>query len=256
MVGKLMKHELYALFRVLVFFMIAAVAFGVLGRVFVAVEVGRGDGPLSILFIVFHIFALCALVIAAYALGVSRFYKTLFTGEGYLTLSLPATPAQILWAKLLSSIVAVLAAGAVSALTVSLYLIGWNKEVMESIGELFGEFWSLNAELLLADPLYAVEAIVGGVLSLPVWLLLVYTGLCIGQLFSSKRKLWMFLVFAGGYVIIDVFLQLCFTPILLAADGVSGHLSGWIVIALTAAVDVGCFFFVRFILKNKVNLIP
>lgn len=256
MVRKLMKHELFALFRVLVFFMIGAVVFGVLGRIFVAVNYGGGEegGPLAFLFILFHIFAVLALVIAAYALGISRFYKTLFTGEGYLTLSLPATPTQILWSKLLSTLVAVLAAGAVSALTVSIYLIGWNQEIMQELGNFLSGLWNMNVEIVIADPLYLVEAIVQGILVLPVWLLLIYAGMGIGQLFSTHRKLFMFLVFFGGYIVLSIFSELCLTPILEAANEVSGHLAGWITIALTAGADVGCFFLTRFILKYKVNL--
>ena len=82
---KLLKHELIALFRVLVFFAAAVVVFAAIGRILLAVELkdlGNGSsGMLSLFFILFYVFAIMALVIAAWALGISRFYKTLFTGE-------------------------------------------------------------------------------------------------------------------------------------------------------------------------------
>ena len=44
MVKKLLKHELYALFRILMYFGIAVVVFGALGRLLLAIEVKNGTG--------------------------------------------------------------------------------------------------------------------------------------------------------------------------------------------------------------------
>ena len=121
---KLLKHELIALFRVLVFFAAAVVVFAVIGRILLAVEIGDvGQGLLTLLFILFYVFAICALVVAAWVLGISRFYKTLFTGEGYMTLSLPVSPTRIICAKLLSSLIAMFAACIVSALSLCIFFI-------------------------------------------------------------------------------------------------------------------------------------
>lgn len=256
MVAKLMKHDLIAIFRVLGFFMIGAAVFGILGRILLAVSVVKeGAFGVSLLFLLFYIFAVCALVVAAYAIAITRFYKTLFSGEGYLTLSLPASPAQIVWSKLLSSLIAVVASGVVSGLTVSLFFIGWNEAITEEFRMLFEMIiGDPEVQLFFSDPLTVIEVVIEGILALPLPLLLVDAGLCIGQLFSRHRKLFLFLVFIGGYIALSLLYNLGLTPILEAADTVSSHLSGWIAITLSAAVDVGCFLFIRYILKCKVNL--
>ncbi len=256
MVGKLLKHDLYALFRVLMFFMIGTVVLAAVGRGLLAVSEKReGFELITLLVCLFYIFSALALIIAAYCLGISRFYKTLFTGEGYLTLSLPASPSQLLGSKLLSSLIAVVAASAVSIGACSLFFIGWEEDsLIHLILELFSSGFS-SFRLAISDPLSAVEFAVYLVVSLPMMLLVAYAVLCIGQMFTKRRKLYSFLIFLGVYLVGELFFELCLIPIFEATDTVSTHLTGWLLIAIVSAVDAVCFFFSRYVLHNKVNLV-
>ncbi len=260
---KLLKHELIALFRVLVFFAAAVVVFAVLGRIMLAVDIARvqsGDQNgiiLSIIFILFYVFAICALVIAAWALGVSRFYKTLFTGEGYLTLSLPVSPMGIIWAKLLSSIIAMFAACIVSVLSLCIFLVGLPWGLLSELGVEIALSLQMWGDSIVAAPGLFVEQLILFIVGVPVSLLLVYTCISLGQLFTHHRKLMIFVIVLVLYILIQIGSAYILSPITaaLSAAGQSVHLLMWLEILLVAATDVGCFFLIRYILKNKVNFL-
>lgn len=247
---KLLKHELYALFRILAYIAVAVVVFAAVGRLLAETET-----VLSRLFIMFYVFAILALIITAWALGISRFYKTMFSGEGYMTLSLPVSATELIFAKLISSLIAMAFATVVSALSLGIFLIGQDPSILnflgQSIGELFMGFW----ELAKADPLHFVDEIINFIVTLPLMLLVFYSALCLGQLSTSHRRLLTFGIVVGGYIVYTLLSVFCLSPILDAAAQVSIYLYDWVGIVLKAGVDVGCFFLVRYILMHRVNLI-
>ncbi len=262
MVKKLLKHELYALFRVLIFLAAAVVLFAVFSGLLLRYDLNRPDGTntaeslLTIFIISFYIIAICALVVAAWALGIARFYKTLFTGEGYMTLSLPATPSQLLWAKMLSAILAMFFATIVSVVSLFLLFLCFDAELLSGAGilETIRDLWMDLKE----DPLNCVLVLVQGVLAIPESLLLIYAAISLGQLFSSHRVGMILLVIAAGYVAFMLGGIFLYTPLeLYLQNYVQGgaYLITVVDIAISALVDVGCFFLIRYILRSKVNLI-
>lgn len=260
MVAKLIKHELHALFRILLFFAAAVIVLAVAGRILVhfAFSSGSESSSLSaftIFVIIFYILAISAFTLAAYVLGISRFYKTLFTGEGYMTLSLPATAGQLIWAKLLSALIGLFFASAVSVLSLTVFLVGWNTETMEEITGIFGFIAQAIGFIAKAEPLMFFEGILLFIVMLPMGLLIIFAIISIGQLFTSHRKLATFLIFIGFYFVVNSVSSMLIGPMILFIMDVSPHLVMWIYILGAAAVDVGCFFLIRYILKNKVNLI-
>lgn len=260
MVKKLMKHELFALFRILLFFAVAVMVLAIAGRIliyfaFSAANESPSLATLTIFVITFYMLAISTFAFVAYILGIRRFYKTLFTGEGYMTLSLPATASQLIWAKLLSALIGVLFAAAVSTLSLTVFLVGWDVATMQEIAEVFS-FISEGIKLLAqTEPLVLVEAIVLTLIILPMGLLVVFAIISIGQLFTNRRKLATFLIFLGAYFFGNTIISMLLVPIIGVMANLSVHLIVWIYIAICAAIDVGCFFLIRYILKNKVNLI-
>lgn len=260
MVAKLMKHELYALFRILTFFAVAILVLAVAGRILVyfAFSVGSDFTPLTsltIFVIIFYIMAISAFALVAYILGINRFYRTLFTGEGYMTLSLPATATQLIWAKLLSALIGVFFASAVSGLSLTIFLVGWNAETMREIVEVFGAIGEALKLLAQAEPLIFFEGIVLALVMLPMGLLVIFAIISLGQMFTSHRKLATFLIFLGLYYVGNSAFAMLLETLLFLTVIISPHLLIWIYIVLVAGIDVGCFFLIRYILRNKVNLI-
>lgn len=260
MVGKLLKHELYALFRVLVFFAAAVLLFAVTGRILIFIVASQSNGSevadaFLIIIVLFYMFAIFALVFGAYALGVNRFYKTLFTGEGYMTLSLPATPVQLIVGKLLSSLIAVFAAFAVSVLSMLIFLVGWNIDVMQMIYQTLGALGETISQLISLDPLSFFENLLGYILEIPMFLLIVFAVISVGQLFNSHRKPITFAILIGVFFVYDIISTALMPQFMNLETYVSVHLANWIKILIYAAIDAGSFFLIRYIIKNKVNLI-
>lgn len=258
---KLLKHELIALFRILLFFAAAVVVFAAIGRIILAVELAKvengasGNMLLPLLFILLYVFAILALVVAAWGLGVSRFYKTLFSGEGYLTLSLPVSPVGIIWAKLLSSIIAMFAACAVSAFSLFIFLIGMPANFLSDLGVDVVISFQMWFEDIAAAPGLFVEELLLFILTIPVGTLVIYACISVGQLFTSHRKLMTFVIVIGLYIVYQMLALYAMTPIYEAAEKVSVHLYMWVQILLVGVIDAGSFFLIRYILRNKVNLI-
>lgn len=256
MVAKLMKHELYALFRILLFFAAAVLALAAAGRILIhfAFTDNMDSSPLAtftIFVIVFYVMAISAFAIAAYIIGISRFYRTLFTGEGYLTLSLPATADQLILSKILSALIGVIFAAAVSIISLTVFLVGWDFEIFET----FGAISEGIAVLANMEPMLIVEGIVLLIVLMPMGLLITFALISIGQLFTVRRRVATFLIFIGVYFVCNTLLSLLLESMAQLFANLSPHAAIWIFIAITAAIDVGCYFIVRYILRNKVNLI-
>lgn len=259
MVAKLMKHELYALFRILLFLGVAVFVLAVAGRILLYFSIKASDfNPLQAFtgfVIFFYAMAIMALTWVAYILGIYRFNKTLFSGEGYMTLSLPVTATQLIWSKLLSALIGTLFAAAVSMLSLTVFLVGWDAEIMQEIFIVFSEIGEGIIWLIIEQPILFIEGLVLLFASLPTGLLTVFAIISTGQLFTKHRKLMTFLIFIGVYFVANSILSVFLELIIVFLAMVSPHVAIWLYIGIIAAIDAGCFFYIRFILKNKVNLL-
>lgn len=253
MVGKLMKHELKALFRSLLYLGVVAVALALIARILMASD---PDGVGSMIFIFISIYMALILIIAAFCVSIANFSRSLFTGEGYMTFSLPATATELILSKLLSAIIASLFGVAVFFACLFLVLSGLPTEAWQSLMQELGMVFERIGMIFGSDPLLAVEFVIQIIVSIPMTLLFFYLVESIGQLFTAHRK---GITVAIGIGFIIVFLPLfetyCLTPLFNALAEVNVHLSAWFQILLYAGVDVGCFFAVRYILTHKLNLL-
>ena len=109
MVKKLFKHEFLAWLRIMAVVYAVMVSFSVAFRLFlgidsdtVAYEVLTALGTGIYVMFLGICLSFCSIF------GVVRFYKNLFTGEGYLTLTLPVSAAAHIWVKALTSAVMLL----------------------------------------------------------------------------------------------------------------------------------------------------
>ena len=252
MVGKLIKHELYSIVRVAAIPAAVMVLLAILSRIMLETS----SDTVSIVILVFYIFSVVATVLIGYFFGIYSFYQSLFTGNGYLTLSLPVTPDQLIWSKLISAITVMFAGIIVSILSACIFFIGLPTEMLESIREdlyLVGDIISMFVEI---SPLLVVEAIIYLLVSIPMSFLVFYAVMCVGQLFTSKNRkgmaIWLYI---GLMFLWNILKPITVEPILEKATEVSFHLTMWLRIIFSAGVDVGCYFLVRYIIKNKVNLL-
>ena len=129
-----------------------------------------------------------ALLTLSFVAAIVRFYKNLYTAEGYLTFTLPVTNEQHIFVKLFTAIVCM----SVCALTVFLAVmiaIPFD-EVTAFFGD-FGDMLSLTASEVgvLNTVAYALEVIIIVVLYASYSLLLAYGCITIGQTAKKHRIL-------------------------------------------------------------------
>lgn len=252
MVGKLIKHELISTLRIALIPAVVMILLAILSRIMVETT----NEWLAFVIIMFYVFAMLATLIIGYLFGVYSFYQSLFTGTGYLTLSLPVTPDQLIWSKLLSAIIVMFSSIIICILSACIFLIGASPDVyaiLERIFSIIGE--ELNY-IVNIEPLLVTEFIIHTIVSIPMMFLVFYAIMSIGQLFTTKNRKGMAIALYIGLIFVwNMLSTTVFRAINNMMIEVSIHLYMWVQIVFTIAVDVGCYFLVRFIIKNKVNLL-
>lgn len=268
MVKKLWKHEYLAWFRVLPLIYGITLAVAALLRMILVFENDSlyYDIVLGSAILVFAV-AMLVTLSAATVFGILRFYKNLFTGEGYLTHTLPVTPANHLWVKLITAV-------SFEVMSVIVCLLAG---MIATAGEVFGEICKAAAYLIEKIPgeyvghvaLWSAEAVVALVLGMFNSQLLFYLCICIGQLFRKNRVLAAVGVYFGIYAITQVI-----STILTVVFAVLGEMGVWesllekvlehplttshIVssgsIVLSALLGAVCFWICHRIIHKKLNL--
>lgn len=268
MVKKLFKHEYLAWLRVLPLIYGITLAIAAMLRIVLIFEndsvyYGIVLGSAIFVFVV----ALMVTLASGTVFGIQRFYKNLFTGEGYLTHTLPVTPANHLWVKVITAV-------SFDVLSVIVCLFAG---MTATAGEVFTEICKAAAYLVKQIPGEYVGHIAGWTAELIVMLivamfnsqLLFYLCICIGQLFRKNRVLAAVGVYFGLYAISQVI-----STILTVVFAVMGEMGAWDhileqiarhpiafihallggTIVLTALLSLAYFWICHTVVHKKLNL--
>ncbi len=250
MVGKLLKHDLISLFRMILYLSCFAIGFAIISRILMATEQG-----ITILFVILSLYISLALVFAAFIGSIVRFYKSLFTGEGYMTFSLPVSVTKLLISKLLSAFIATLAGIVVFVVCFFIIMSGIPAESFEEVMEIIEILFDELGAYMSYDPLLTVEFILLIIISVPMGLLQYFVCLSLGQMFSKHRVGWSVGIIILSNVVLSILSSYCLNPILNAAMEFNVHLALWLNIIVYAGLDVGYFFLTRYLLTHKLNLL-
>ena len=264
MVKKLFKYEFFALWRLMG--PVWGVLFGVsiLGRFVqlfeqdtMAYDIINGSA------IFFYVIALLACLGCPFVFSITRFYRNLFKGEGYLTFTLPVTTDQHILVKLVVAVLTqltTLVAAAISAVLITLGDVG--TEIFKAIGYLLK---LVSKEFGVHLPLYIAEIAIGVIVLFAVETLLFYTCICIGQQSKKNRVL----AAVGAYFGIYVIQQILSTILMLIGIGIDWEPLGvWVFdhpfatihIAICGAIVLaaligGLFYWVsRHLMIHRLNL--
>lgn len=268
MVKKLFKHEFLAYTRVM------AIVYSVLLTIALATKiilVSESDTTAYNIICTFSIITYGVSVFAtlffAFAMGIIRFYKNLFTAEGYLTFTLPVTASQHILVKIVTAV-------CVEILSfIAVVLSG----CIVTSGELLSEIWKVFVYLF--DKVYALagvqcifigcEALLLLLLSTFTGMMLYYTFISIGQLSKKNRILGAVGAFFIYYIITQVISSVFTVGIsVLAATGMFERLALWISnhiyaffhiamwggILLSVIFGLVEYFIIRWIITKKLNL--
>ena len=204
MVKKLIKYDFKSYFRLLLPVQLILIGIAAINRIIQFFEtedsiVYSGVFTSSLVLYIISIFVLLFMTVIV---SIVRFYQGMYTKEGYLSHTLPVTPAQHIKSKLLTSLLFYL--GALAAIFISFIVItigDVNIELFKAFGYLLGKFFS-------SCGIHAALFILEGVLLLFAWavrsFLKNYFCISVGQLVSRKRILLAFGVYFGIYVLSQI----------------------------------------------------
>lgn len=287
MLGKLFRHDMRALSKTLRWVVLGVVALALLASLVTAIELRMSVNNYADFLQNTQLYAMFGMTQMLTVIGVAasgllalfficrHFYRNLFCDEGYLTHTLPVSPAALLGSKLLAGQVWMLLSSLSIVLALALFLLlGTSAETLFNT-ELFREmFRVLTAEplpkgvggLLLQLLLYALAASVAGMLQL-------YMALTIGCAIGRKHRVAIAVCVYIGLAFAVSMLSAAFSlPVLISqlfagmADGNMGPelteqlvLSTfgralWVQIGVYAALAAGYFFLAEHLMRRKLNL--
>lgn len=268
MVKKLFKHELYFYLRLLLPLHGGLLGVAALARI---VQFFESDhiaynivNTSSILMFVMAMFA-CMLLTTIFC--VVRFYKNLFTGEGYLTFTLPATPTQHLLVKLGGALTVTVLSVIGILLSVCIITAGdVLAEIVKAGAYLFRVFAGNKAHHFA---LYFVEFLLL-LLIMSAYQYLVYYGcVSIGQTFRKNRVLGAVGMYFAYYAITQTLSTVVIILLTIFSDVIPWweiehfidkhpygffHIFLWVLILFYGVMSVGFFFLNRRIIRRKLNL--
>lgn len=235
MVKKLFKHEAHAMWRSMLPFWGVLCGVSLLGRLIQLFEqdnVAYNIVSSSAFF--FYGVSVVACLVSPFVFAITRFYRNLFTGEGYLSFTLPVTTHQHIWVKLATAVLTEVVTLVVAVLSVAVITFGEVAvEVCKGIVFLFGkavEAWGTHM------PLYLLEAVIGIVVLFATETLLFYTCISLGQQSKKNRVL----AAVGVYFIIYFIGQAVGTVLVLIASHVDWEpLMTWVAEHAFATVHIG-----------------
>ncbi|MBO7303615.1 MAG: hypothetical protein J6V09_00125 [Clostridia bacterium] len=218
-------------------------------------------------FIVFYI--MCFTIgIAALVIAVVRFYRNMYTAEGYLTFTLPVTSDQHILVKLLSA----LACQVISHLTVflAMFIAVADMETFSDIGKMFTWLGGLiNSVGVWHFVFYAFEAIILLAIGSATSMLLFYGCVTVGQTATKNRiftAIAAYFIYYLGTQILSTVTMLIASRVMLTGvfDGLitwviahpyaSIHIGAWIGVAVASGLGVAFWFITRTIMNKKLNL--
>jgi len=207
MLGKLMKHEFRATARIMLPVMGAMVALALLANLSIRGLAGKlSDVPmLRILFVLIIIFfgvAVVATAVMSLVIMVSRFYRNLLKDEGYLMFTLPVSVHELIWSKLIVSLVWFLGTGLLIFLVMTLMALNLSHTNLQMILEQFPS-WSEISRWLDETGIRGrlVTLLVQGVLGTLIGIFAVclhfYASMALGHMFSKDKVLLSIVFFVG-----------------------------------------------------------
>lgn len=187
MLGKLFKHQMKSVSKVLIIIHAAILLLGLLIGI-AAPDFNTTSEFFSayefvfIFAVLLYIFLLAGVVMATYILLGIRFYRNMFTDEGYLTHTLPVKSGTLLFSHMLTFTVWYIISMVVMFLSIALLVIGagGGSDLFDFISYLPEAYGTNMPVLILAIAQYLI---VGSVSAATM----IYLATCIGNLFAPHK---------------------------------------------------------------------
>lgn len=204
MVKKLLKHEFIAYLRIWIPMQIILLVVAFFGRI---LQFFKSDSNIYSLIrgssVVIYVVAIIAAIGLTFVFGIVRFYKNLFSGEGYLSFTLPVTISDHLWTKML-------AAGCFNIFTfvsvlISLAIMTSGKrlsDALKTLSDIVKAGYSYVGGTNMT--LYILEGLALLLLTAFTQILLFYACIALGQLFRKNRVIGAVVVYFVYYTVTQI----------------------------------------------------
>ena len=211
MLKKLIKHEFKALGRyflpMFALIILLTPIFSLLMRFGFREDSLTATGIMAGFSLGTFILMLVAMYVAVYIFIILRFYRTTATSEAYLTFTLPATPSQILWSKLLVAAIYQTLTFIIAVVSIFATILIAGAISPAQFGKFCNEFSSVMSnypELADALQISLLLFIVAFIIGLFVSTLQFYCSIMLGQLFNNHRVLISIGMYIGIYVVMQI----------------------------------------------------
>lgn len=258
MVLKLIKHEFKYLGRYLLLIWVGLVLMIISQRVLIEFR----DSDMLLLQIAgataipVLIFSLIAMHLITFVVVILRFYQNMFTGEGYLTFTLPVKTGQIVFSKLLVGLMIMLVPLIVTV-TVGISFLNVNQFTEIAV--------SFIREYLKAgySPLTLILVGITIVISMIIQIMDFYLAMSFGQLANRNKVVFSIIAYIGIYMVKQVVGTLTMVVFFMTGyletlnekfvpEAINGLMGISLLIAVLAlAVE---WLLVNYLCKNKLNL--
>lgn len=200
MLRKLIKHEFRATGRVMLpmYLVLLATAVGAnLSTRGILESPYRLLDILGALLVIAFAFALVGVCLMAFVLMIQRFYKNLLQDEGYISLTLPVSIHQHIWAKL--TVAAVWFLATILAVILASMIVAYDVGIIREFGRFLANIWEGFRKLHAMEAVnftgYILEGAVALFLGLAAFSLQFYAGLAAGHSFPNHKFLWSVVCF-------------------------------------------------------------
>jgi len=269
MLSKLLKHEFRATARVMLpLYALMAVLAG-LARVSVYLldhQASKAVHWFAGLGVGLFILSVLVVTVMAVVLMVNRFYKNFMTDEGYVMFTLPVTANQLVFSKIIVSVVWFIATAAAdaAALTAAFANSHYIRSAIDLVRMAFEKFTTVDHVLRMHITGYAAEGVVIGLLAMIATCLVVYASISVGHSFANHKVLLSFVAFgvfttvleiAGIALLISVIGPAFERYFMMVADGfAAAHTVLLTVAGAELLVSVVFYFLTYATLKRRLNM--
>lgn len=203
MLGKLIKHEFKATSRIFLPLYLILVCVTLFGKLIITSGIIRNFEAIEVMLLLVYIFFIFVLFVTTMIYLVMRFYKNLFSDEGYLMFTLPVKPWQLITSKLISAFIWNI--GSMILTVMSIVFLVINETVIREVSIAYRialNYFKTNAGIDIGFIIFWLAA---GIIIFTLYqILMVYASIALGQMMGKHRILGAFASFMIIYIIMQV----------------------------------------------------
>lgn len=276
MLSKLIKHEWRSFWKIPAFVSLFLAIFTIFGVFVLHAKIWEIDNPivsaLGIFILLFYYISLFVIFFVTLLYAALRFYKNIYTDEGYLMHTLPVTQKSLIFSKLVVSYAWTIITGLVMACSIFALLCA----LLSATGE-FASFWEAMAELFQNIPRLVSEyghefKEIFGIGIIPLFIvtvlsfilgplsgiLMIYTAISLGQLFQKHKVFGSIISYIGIYVFLQILNSVVTAPLMFSSALTEQFTAFGAVMYFsfgeTIVLIIVFFFLTEWIMKKKLNL--